>query len=70
MQDIKIRQEKMREKRKETPRHDYLKEIVSRYPLVFYKHNGMTSRYPETDRVRSTRKFIEFEKERDDLVKK
>ncbi|MEI6774383.1 MAG: hypothetical protein WCL18_06450 [bacterium] len=48
MSDIKIREEKIKEKRKQTPRAEYIKEIASRYNLTFYKNNGLISRFPVT----------------------
>jgi len=50
MPDLSYRQKKIQEKRKQTPRREFLKEIASWFQLSFYKNNGIISRYPETDR--------------------
>ena len=53
MPDLKYRQQKIQEKRKQTSFRDFVKEIGSWMPLVFYKHNGEISRYPVTDRLKN-----------------
>lgn len=53
MQDIKIREEKMKEKRKQTPFRDFVKEIGARSPLHLYMYNGLISRYPSNNRAPS-----------------
>ena len=50
MQDIHQRELKMQDKRKQTPRRQFLKEVASRFGVGFYKNNGIISRFPETDR--------------------
>jgi hypothetical protein len=69
MQDIKIREEKMKEKRRHTPRRDFVKEIASRFPLVLYKNAGLVSRYPQTDRVKKIMKSLEYESTRESFTK-
>ncbi|MDR2190380.1 MAG: hypothetical protein LBP53_04240 [Candidatus Peribacteria bacterium] len=59
MYDLTYRQEKIQEKRKQTPFRDYLKEIVSRQPVGFYKNQGLTSRYPVSDRIGKLVPFTE-----------
>jgi len=61
MSDIKIREEKIKAKRMQTPRREFLKEISSRLSLLYYKNSGLVSRYPETDRVKGVMPFKEFE---------
>jgi hypothetical protein len=39
MQDLKKREQKIQEKRKNTPWEKYIKEIVSRMPLKFSRNN-------------------------------
>jgi hypothetical protein len=39
MSNLKYWQDKIKEKRKHTPFADFLKEIVSWSPIVFYKNN-------------------------------
>ncbi|MDD5770355.1 MAG: hypothetical protein PHE25_05285 [Candidatus Gracilibacteria bacterium] len=51
MQDIKIWEEKIKEKRKKTEFRKFLKEIASWKPFGFYKTDGILSRYPQTDRI-------------------
>ncbi len=43
---LKQRQEKIQDKRKHTPWREFVKEIGSWYPLVFYKNSWNISRYP------------------------
>lgn len=38
MADLKYRQEKIQQKRKNTPRRDFVLEITSRKSLMFYKN--------------------------------
>jgi len=45
MQDLKIREEKMKAKRMNTPRRDFVKEIASWMPMVLYKNNWMITPY-------------------------
>jgi hypothetical protein len=61
MSDIKIREDKIKAKRMQTPRRDFLKEITSRLSLLYYKNSGLISRYPETDRVKGVMPFKKFE---------
>ena len=69
MSDIKIRQEKMQEKRKQTPFREFLKEIASLRALWFYRNRGHTSVYPDTDRIKWVVSHAEFEAKRDELTK-
>jgi hypothetical protein len=50
MADLTHRQEKIQQKRKQTPFREYLMEICSWYSLNIYKIDGILSRYPDTDR--------------------
>ena len=50
MPDLAYRQQKIQEKRKQTPRREFVKEICSWYPLNLYNHGGMITRYPDTER--------------------
>ena len=50
MLDIKIREEKIKEKRKQTSFRDFLKEITSRYNFNLFRYQGYISRYPEVER--------------------
>ncbi len=51
MTNLQDRQLKIQEKRKKTPRRDFLMEIASWYSLTFYKNRWLTSTYPYTDRM-------------------
>lgn len=51
MSNLQDRQQKIQEKRKQTPWRDFLREIASRRPLLFYKNQGLVTRYPSTERV-------------------
>ena len=46
MSNLHYRQEKIQVKRKQTPWRDFVMEICSRKPLMFYKNSGMVSIYP------------------------
>ncbi|MEI6774396.1 MAG: hypothetical protein WCL18_06515 [bacterium] len=61
MQDIKIREEKMKEKRLHTSRRQFVMEICSRYPLVLYRNSGIISRFPETARTQKIVKSNAYE---------
>lgn len=50
MPDIKQRELKMQEKRKQTSFRDFIKEIASWFNANFYKNQGIVSRFPETKR--------------------
>jgi hypothetical protein len=47
MQDIKHREEKIKQKRMQTPYRNYIKEIASRFSVVLHKKDGLISRYNE-----------------------
>jgi hypothetical protein len=65
MQDLKIREEKIKEKRKQTPFREYVKEIASRSPLVFHKNNGLVSKYPAVERLGKIIPNKEYQAQRD-----
>ena len=67
-QDLKYRESKMVEHRKTTTFRDYLKEITSWSPIVFYKNNWLISVYPETNRIKWVQSFSEFASQREDVV--
>ena len=50
MPDLTHRQQKIQEKRKQTPFRDFVMEVCSWYPLNLYNHSGMITRYPNTER--------------------
>ena len=50
MTNLQHRQQKIQEKRKQTPFREFLMEIASRYPMNLYKHTKLLSIYPESDR--------------------
>ncbi len=66
MPDIKIREEKIKERRKTTIFRDFVREICSRYPATLYKREGLISKFPDIGRVRIT-DVMNFEKWRDGL---
>lgn len=68
MADIKIREDKMIERKKMNDFRKFIKEVGGRYPLVFSKNNGLLSRYPKTDRIKGVVKCEEFEKEVDSFI--
>lgn len=63
MSDIHQRELKMQEKRKQTSFRDFLKEVVSRFNVNFYKNNGIISRFPETDRCGTVYEAEEYKKQ-------
>ena len=67
MEDLKHREEKMKEKRKTTSWRDFLKEIGGRFPLILYKNDKMISIVPPTERI-PIREHKLFEQERDNFV--
>lgn len=67
--DLKYREEKIIEKRKNTEFNDFIKEIASRIPLVFHKENNLISRASQTDRIWKIVSAKEFEEIRNNLTK-
>jgi hypothetical protein len=51
MPDLAYRQEKIQQKRKQTPFRDFVMEICSWRSLTFYKNKEFTSKYPPSERV-------------------
>jgi hypothetical protein len=68
MQNLKIWEEKIKEERKKTTFKNYIKNIVSRQPLIFNQNNKEISRFPETNRIK-TINLKTFEETRDNLTK-
>jgi hypothetical protein len=68
MQDIKHRELKMQEARKNTPWREFVKEIGSRYWLLFYKSEGAICKPPWSDRIKWVIKSLEFEQYRETLL--
>ena len=66
---LQVREEKMKEKRKQTPFREYLKEIASWSPLVFHKNNGMISKYPPVQRLGKVIPNKEHQELRDNFSK-
>jgi hypothetical protein len=69
MSDIKIREDKIKEKRKQTPFREYIKEIASWSPLVFHKNNGLISKYPPVQRLGKVIPSKEHQELRDNFSK-
>ena len=63
MQDLKQREDKIKERRQQTPRLTDIKEIASRYSLTIYKNNGLISRFPITGREGPIVKYDTYNKE-------
>ena len=68
MTDLQQRKSKIQEKRKTTEFRDFVKEIVSWFPLVFHKTQGYMSRYPESDRIGTISSNSDFEAMRDTVT--
>ncbi len=47
---LKARQEKIQNKRKQTPWREFVKEIASWYTLNLYRNNDLITRYPPVSR--------------------
>ena len=60
MTDLQHRKQKIQEKRKQTPWREFVKQIASWQPNVFYKVDGLTSRFPRTDRIGNITKYSDF----------
>jgi hypothetical protein len=70
MQDIKQRELKMQERRKNTPFRYFLQEIASYTSLVFYKDvNGLLGKYPQTERAPKAVSAKIFDENIDNLTK-
>ncbi|MFA5916888.1 MAG: hypothetical protein WC850_01485 [Candidatus Gracilibacteria bacterium] len=69
MQDLKFRENKIKEKRKNTPWKKFIKEIASYYGIVLHKNNGFVSKYPKSDRIGKILKTIEYEDIRENFTK-
>lgn len=67
--DIKIWEEKIKEKRKNTDFRVFIKEIASWFPVTFYKNNSLISRYPVNDRIKKVIKNTDYAVERDSFLK-
>ena len=67
MSELPLRNEKIVAKRQESSFDDFLFEIASRYPMMFYKHSGVVTIYPDTDRIGGVVPAEEFEHDRDIL---
>lgn len=67
MNNINHRLDQIKNKRKQTPFRDFLKDIVSWQPIVFYKTDGIVSRFPKTDRIKSVVKYSDFDKVNEEI---
>ncbi len=67
--DIKKRQDKIKQKRMNTPFRNFVKEIGSWFSIVLYKNNGYISKYPLTDRKKHIIPIKEIEKQREIFIK-
>ena len=55
-----INQEKIEAKRKQTPWRDFVKQIASWQPNVFYKVDGLISRFPSSERIGKIVKYSNY----------
>ena len=67
MTDLKYWQNKIREKRKETPWDDFVMELGSWKTLMFHKTNNHISIYPMSERIWEIISIEDFEASRDNL---
>jgi hypothetical protein len=58
MSKLVQRQSLIQEKRKNTPWREFVMEICSWFPLMFYKNNGKIGRYFPNNRITNT--IVEF----------
>ncbi len=68
MQTLQSWKEKIQEKRKNTSFREYVKQIVSWFPVVFHKTQGYMSRYPQTERIWDVSANKDFAVIRDGLL--
>ncbi|PID34993.1 MAG: hypothetical protein CR971_00545 [candidate division SR1 bacterium] len=67
---LKVRQEKIQNKRRQTPWREFVKEIASWIPVNLYKVNGDITRYPETKRkIGKLVSLSEFAGKRDNNIR-
>ncbi|MDD2870799.1 MAG: hypothetical protein PHS49_02315 [Candidatus Gracilibacteria bacterium] len=69
MSNLKYWEDKIKQKRKNTPFLEFLLEITSWLPISFYRNNGNISKYHKSDRINIC-SIEEYQKNRDDLLKK
>jgi hypothetical protein len=69
MNDIKKWEQKMQEKRKQTPWRDFVKEICSRWPYNFYKRDGIITVYKNQMRIPHIVSAKKYNKNRDEYCK-
>ncbi len=53
MTNLQYRQQKIQEKRKQTPWREYLMEIVSRFPLLYYKNDKWVTVYSPKRQIKT-----------------
>lgn len=68
MTTLNQREERIQQIRKVTPWREFLKEICSRRPLTFYKHDGIISKFPPSSRIAWIQSSKQYEAMRDDLL--
>jgi len=68
MTDIRHRELKMQEARKNTPWREFVKEIWSRYSLIFYRSKSLICKNSENYRIWWVISYIEFEEYREKLL--
>ncbi len=69
MKDLNYYKQKIQEKRKQTSFRDFLMEILSFVPVVFYKYNNLISKFPPWERVQVI-SIDAFNSSRDRLIEK
>ncbi len=67
MSNLQSRQEKIQAKRKQTSWRDFVMDICSWWPIVFYKNNNIVSKFPPTNRS-SIIPHLQFDSNRDGLI--
>jgi hypothetical protein len=60
MLDLASRQQKIQEKRKQTPFRNFVMEIASWFPVVFRRNGTFVSRYPNTPRCDALSTYNDF----------
>ncbi len=53
MQSLKIWEDKIKDKRRNTDFRDFLKSVSSWFQIMFYKNDGLISRFPESQKIKN-----------------
>jgi hypothetical protein len=68
MPTLQHRQQKIQEKRKKTPWREFVMEVASWSPMMYYKQQGLISIYPDVSRIGALMSTDDFEEKRNDMM--